>query len=160
MKLIPLTLETAIDAADWRNKCMEMLRTPTESTKVSQVQFWSDLQKASSPHVYFQDEEGRLICGLTCISEADGHAEISLIVDPEWQGNGLGKECVSLLLDKAFLEYKLHMVYGECYECSGNFGFWEKQGIDGHVTLPHRKFWRDGGIAQYYDAKYFWWING
>ena len=93
--------------------------------------------------------------GLTDISWENGHAEISLIVDPRAAGKGIGSEAVKLILREAFNRLRLATVFGEVYHCNPAKGFWEKQiqtWKGGSVIVPRRKFW--GG--ELWDATLFW----
>lgn len=90
--------------------------------------------------------------GLTRISWEDGHAEISLILDPDKRGSGRGMESVDAIFEEAFGSMRLHMIYGECYY-TGAVGFWERvvaarRGTA--VDLPARKFWRGTYYAAYH----------
>lgn len=154
MKLVPLTKRTAIDCVAWRNECLEALRTPFALTEEQQAIWWDKLQDRDSPHRYFQDEKGRVVCGLTNIDWTNRNAEISLIVEKRRRGLGIGGQAFREILEIAAAQYNLHMVYGECYHCNSAYKFWQKLIPDG-VWLPHRKYWN----GKYHDSYYFWVIN-
>lgn len=81
-------------------------------------------------------------CGLDKIHIANRTAEISLLVDPDRHGRGIGKEAVNKLLWVAFKRFNLNLVYAETYF---NSEFWEKVGFTKEAELRDRK---------YYDNKY------
>ena len=92
--------------------------------------------------------------GITNIQWENRIGEISLIIDPEKRGKGVGKEVVHVLLEQAFLGMGLKTVFGECYMCNEAWHFWKKvktrySGLE--TILPNRKFWN--GI--FYDGYYF-----
>jgi hypothetical protein len=108
--------------------------------------------------------------GLENISWENGNAEISLLIGPEYRGNGYGREAVKLFLGEAFNKMRLHSVYVECYMC-GPWLFWQRlldaaygngtfEGVDSicdsEAFLPCRKFW-DGN---HYDSYYFTFTRG
>lgn len=160
---------------DWRNKVQETLRTPFMLTSGMQKQFEKDvLDNRQSNHRYFgiyiDDSLNRQMCsreeleflpsnligmgGITNIEWENGLGEISLIIDQQRCGEGYGKESVELLLNKAFNEMRLNNIYGECYKCNPNIGFWEKtiKKYNAYQTiLPNRKFYR----AKFYNSLYF-----
>lgn len=81
--------------------------------------------------------------GLTNIEWENGTAEISLIINPEYQGKGKGTAAVELLLDEAFNKMRLYSVFGEVYNC-GNRGFWEVmvRAFKGYkADLKNRKYY-------------------
>jgi len=91
--------------------------------------------------------------GLTNIEWENGCAEISLIINPEYRGKGKGKDAVDELLGIAFLDMRLHSIYGEVYDC-GNRGFWEKivDTYNGYQTnLVNRKFFDN----EFHDSMWF-----
>ena len=160
---------------DWRNKVPEALRTPFLITSGMQKQFEKDvLNNRQSNHRYFgiyiNDEADRLMCtqdqleflpsnlvgmgGITNIEWENGLAEISLIIGEKHKDEGYGKKSVELLLHKAFNEMRLDNIYGECYKCNPNIGFWEKiiKKYSAYQTiLPNRKFYK----SEFYNSLYF-----
>lgn len=49
------------------------------------------------------------------VDDADGVAELSYWIYPEYQGEGYGSEAVELLLEYGFDELRLHRVRADCY---------------------------------------------
>jgi RimJ/RimL family protein N-acetyltransferase len=145
----------------WRNKLPATLRTPYNLTYEQQQDFYKNIIcNRDSKHRYFgifiTENKNMFIGmgGITNIEWENGIGEISLILDPEFTGKGYGKESVRLLLDKAFNEMRLDNIYGECYECNKNIGFWERIIVlyDSYKTyLPFRKFYN----GKYYNSLYF-----
>jgi RimJ/RimL family protein N-acetyltransferase len=94
------------------------------------------------------------MCGLENISWENRNAEISIILNPEYQSKGYGNEAVKLLLDQGFNYLNLENIWGECYFCSPAIDFWKKickeyNGTD--AILPNRKYWNE----TYYNSMYF-----
>lgn len=160
MTLKELTREDCEHAREWRNQCLETLRTPYALTKEMQSEFYDNvICNRNSPDRYWgvHDENDVLIGlgGVNNIQFENSIGEISLILDPEKRGNGLGTSAVEELLDKAFSYLGLKTVCGECYECNmSGVDFWKKiaDRYNGMKTsLPNRKFWKGG----YYPSLYF-----
>lgn len=157
MKLKPVTLENLELVRQWRNECLETLRTPYPLTEEQQKEFYASLISRASPHRYYELwDDGRFVGlgGITYIQWENRCGEISLIIDPTLRGTGNGRRAVEELYRHAFYELNLNMVFGECYECNSACAFWlnltTKYG--GYAThLKQRKFWQ--GI--YWDSLYF-----
>jgi len=164
-----MTLELAapsrsvFDAARrWRNKpdVRPGLRTPFMLTIEQQGRFYDDVVcDRNSPHRYFtllrkRDATIAGLGGLTNIEWENGHAEISLILAPHFQGQGCGKEAVLLLLEEAFDRMRLETVFGEVYACNDAVDFWVGMlSSPEHWTqLPNRKM--HGGVL--YNSLIFW----
>lgn len=56
------------------------------------------------------------VCGLTSIEMGSRRAEFSLYIAPEYQKMGCGKKALSTLLDHAFNDLGLNLVWGESFE--------------------------------------------
>jgi RimJ/RimL family protein N-acetyltransferase len=143
---------------EWRNKYPEALRTPFNLTLEQQNKFYDDVicNRNANARFWAIEVGSKLIgmCGLEGIQWENSLAEISIILDPEYQGQGYGRQAIKLLLEKGFLQMNLENIYGECYVCNPAYNFWEKliEEFCGTKTkLPSRKYWN--GI--YYDALYF-----
>ena len=160
MILKELTREDCEHAREWRNQCLETLRTPYALTEEMQSEFYDNvICDRNSPHRYWgvHDKNDVLIGlgGITYIQWENSIGEISLILDPEKRGNGLGTSAVDELLKKAFKQIGLKTVFGECYTCNkAGVEFWIKirdkyKGTS--VMLPNRKLW-DG---RHYSGMYF-----
>jgi len=92
--------------------------------------------------------------GITNIQWENRIGEISLIIDPENTGRGLGSDAAEALLAEAFGNMGLKTVFGECYMCNEAWHFWKKiktkyNGLE--TILPNRKLWK--GV--FYDSYYF-----
>jgi RimJ/RimL family protein N-acetyltransferase len=153
----------------WRNQIPETLRTPFKNTYEQQLDFYTNvLCNKSSPHKYwgiFINTEpsvktswqmNKLIGmgGITNIQWENGLGEISLILGAEFTGKGFGNQALKLLLDMGFNQLRLNNIFGECYKCNKNIGFWKKQIAKYNATaviLPARKYYN----GEYYDSLYF-----
>lgn len=151
MRLKPITKKGLENAREWRNECLESLRTSDFLTREQQEEFFKNLPNTN--HRYYLIENVG-VGGITNIQWENRIGEISLILNPDMRGRGYGMIAVDLLLDKAFNQLNLQTVCGECYLCNPNEGFWQKV-IEKYMCfstlLPNRKFW-DG---KFWDSIYF-----
>ena len=155
MILDVLTKEDCEQVRLWRNKYLETLRTPYPLTKEMQEDFYRNVVcNRNLPHRYFAIRERAVpddptprmgdkligMGGLTNTEWENSQAEISLIINPQDRGQGLGKEAVRLLLDQAFNYLNLELVYGECYECNPAVDFWRNIGAkyDAHFAYLNK----------------------
>ena len=167
----------------WRDEAGETLRTPYLLTKEmqqdyyrnvicnrdSRTRYWAFVEPVAADddnedweRDYFYDLIG--YGGLENIEWENSRAEISLLIAPDRQCRGYGREAVGIILDQAFKHLNLHSVHGECYECAA-VEFWQKMvaiyeklpGIRSMINIvPHTKYWK----GQYYDSFYFTFIKG
>jgi len=160
MILKELTREDCEHARAWRNGSLETLRTPYPLTEEMQSDFYDTIvcNRASCHRYYGAHDLNNVLVGIggiTNIQWENSIGEISLILDQDKRGNGLGAKAVDLLLDKAFNQIGLRTVFGECYCCNiDGVKFWTKvkdkyKGLS--VMLPSRKFWN----GSYYSSLYF-----
>ena len=163
MRLDVLTKHECEKVRLWRNQALETLRTPQPLTAEQQEAFYRDVVcNPQSRHRYWAliGENGAPLCfmgmgGLTYIQVENRLAEISLILDPEVRGMGLGEQAVDLLLAEGFDRMGLKTIFGECYECNPDgVVFWNKvrDKYSGFSTwLPCRKFW----AGEFHSSLYF-----
>lgn len=158
MKLKSLTLSDLEQVRQWRNKCPEALRTPFLLTQERQEQFYRDVicvrQKDSRYWGIVVDDVLVGMCGLENIQWENRLAEISIILNPDYQGKGYGEKAVGLLLDQGFNHLNLENIFGECYLCNPAVEFWNKVAQKYNAVcchLPNRKYWQ----GKYYDSLYF-----
>ena len=163
MVLAALTAADVEAARQWRNDDSARLglRTPYLLTEAMQRRFYEDVvSDRHSVHRYWAvRREGVLVAmaGITDLQWENGHGEISLVVDPARQGEGIGAGAVGLVLQEAFERMRLLTVFGECYVHNPALGFWrrmvERLG-GGSVTVPRRKWWE----GRLHDAMLFWFV--
>ena len=157
MKLKPPTKENLELVRQWRNECLESLRTPFMLTEKQQEDFYDTLCSRTCVHRYYELwHDGKFIGlgGITYIQWENRCGEISLILAPDVRGRGLGKLAVAELYEKAFDELNLNMMVGVCYQSNGAYGFWKKETDEwgGYCTiLKQRKYWS----GFYWDSLYF-----
>lgn len=161
LRLDALTAYDCEQVLDWRHQADTRpgLRTALLLTREMQQEFYEQVVcDRASPHRYWalRDETDLVgMVGLTHIQWENGLAEISLLVDPGFQGKGVGREAVRLVLQEAFRQMRLKTVVGECYQLNDRaVEFWRKitEAHDGTwTTLPRRKWW-DGRL---WDSLYF-----
>jgi len=154
----PPTMEDLVKVMSWRNKVPEALRTSRLTTIEMQERFYKRLQE-DAYNFYFSFFKENCInpigfSGITNISWENSNGEISLIVNPTFTKKGFGSAILEQMLDYGFNYLNLVNIYGECYRCNPNLGFWDKicKKYKAYKTdLPERKFW-DG---KYYSSMYF-----
>lgn len=155
MRLDALTLADCERVREWRNAHPAGLRTPYLLTERMQRTFYERvISDRAAPHRYWAVRQGGelvAMVGLTDIAWENGHAEISLVVQPHAQQRGVGKESVRLVLQQAFDHMRLLTVFGECYANNATgLAFWQRMlhaygAADAFVELPRRKY-RDGKL--------------
>lgn len=154
MELRTPTIEECMEVVEWRNGVPESLRTPFPVSPDMQRAFFDEvINDIESEHKYFSSYsvEGFVAFGgLTNIDYINGHAEVSLIINPKLYKKGIGRRFVKELLHFAKNRLRLNIIYGECFMCNPAVKFWQKL-ADNTVILPHRKWW-DG---KYWDSLYF-----
>lgn len=139
-----------------RNKDISGFRTPY--LIIDQAKFW-DLVIDANKSRYFAIQEDDLFvgyCGLYPISWENSSAEVSLHIFENYRKSGKGSLAFKKLVEVAFNQMNLNIIYGECYKNNpGAVKFWEKQKkvykYFKESILPDRKYW-DG---YYYDSYYF-----
>lgn len=149
--------------ANWRNnsKIKKTLRSPFETDYDSQKEWAESVRKSSDQYFYIIESElndkedydnnkkykNLLVgyCGLDKLHIANRTAEISLLIGPKWQRQEYGKKVVRMLLEKAFNDYNLNLVFAETYF---SLDFWKKCGFKEEGVLRDRKY-TDG---KYYDS--------
>lgn len=150
MKMIGAKPDVIQEVNIWRDEARETLRTTGFSDD-------SDLFLYDNSHRYisFYDESNLVAFGgLTNIQWENRLAEISLIVNPDNRKDGIGSDCIDMLLDEAFNKMNLKTVTGECYKCNPGIDFWYRliEKYNGYKTiLPNRKFWN----GKHHDSLYF-----
>jgi RimJ/RimL family protein N-acetyltransferase len=170
MRLDALTLAQCELVRQWRNQCPETLRTPYPLTPENQRIFYHEVvSNRNNPLRYWailDREEVKGEChegfierfvgmgGLTNIQWENRIAEISLILDPQYRGKGLGEKAVDLLLAEGFNRMGLKTICGECYLTHEGWNFWAEM-IDKYngcaTELPNRKLW----AGKFWNSMYF-----
>ena len=124
IELRTLTPDNVERAREWRNQSLVSLRTPFALTVEMQQAFYRDvICNRQSPHrywglweVFLQEHQRPMYVGmggLTNIQWENGLAEISLIVDPDQAGRGIGQLAVRALLEEGFDRLRLETICGE-----------------------------------------------
>jgi RimJ/RimL family protein N-acetyltransferase len=141
--------------ASWRNDARDTLRTALFTDVDSQEKFMANLNPMINRYFCFYDGDTFVAFGgLTYIQWENRIAEISLIVDPDQRRDGIGSECVDMLLNEAFNRINLKTIFGECYKCNPNIKFWFRltEKYEGKsAILPNRKYLN----GEYHDSFYF-----
>ena len=164
LKMRQPTIKDMFHVVRWRNQTLYALRTPYMINFDMQKDYYqSHVVHGQSRHRLFSftmldKNEGvsRPVAfgGLQDIQWENRLAEISLIVDPAYRGEGIGKAAVQLILDYAADILGLRNIWGECYECNPAMSFWDALVVkfNGYKTMiPERKFWE----GKFWDSMYF-----
>jgi RimJ/RimL family protein N-acetyltransferase len=69
------------------------------------------------------------VCGLTDIDQLARRAEFSLYVDPERQGQGVGKKALQQLFTHGFQSLGLNLIWGETFDGNPAAHLFEKLGM-------------------------------
>ncbi len=136
----PLTLAECQQIRVWRNApdVAPILRTGYK-TEADQATFywrwiyfpwwrrlWFALRRQTRLHRYYAVMDDDIFCGVAGLTYIDGvQAEISLVLGPDFRGQGIGPLAVEATLDEA-RRLGLASVVGECY-AAGNLKFWQAQ---------------------------------
>jgi RimJ/RimL family protein N-acetyltransferase len=174
VRLGEMDIHTCELVRQWRNPMEGVLRTPFLLTaemqadfyknvicnRFSNNRFWSVYVKpmadanAENEKVAYAGDRFVGMVGLINIEWENSLAEISMLLNPDCHGLGIGDKTFNLLLEKGFEHLNLASIYGECYECNSAVPFWEKQ-IDKYkaykTKLPNKKYYK----GKHYDSIYF-----
>jgi RimJ/RimL family protein N-acetyltransferase len=156
-----LSIEDMEPIRQWRNQCLSTLRTPFPLTKEQQEQWYRDeiCNRASRSRfwgIWSQRWNGGEALhgygGIENIQWENRIGEISLLIDPEEQGHGVGLTHANIIISRAFNDLNLHTIYAECYQNNPAVKFWDRIFLKGYRTiLPNRKY-SDG---KYVDSVYY-----
>ncbi len=89
------------------------------------------------------------VCGLTSIDPINRRAEFSLYIDPEFQGNDLGKMSLSVLLTHGFRNLGLHLIWGEVFDGNPALQMFESLGFK-KEGVRRDFYFRDGKYINAY----------
>ena len=140
-----LGLIQALNTLPWREQCAASLRT-VPGTEESQTAWWRELQRSTTMRYWaIMDMDGCHVgtCGFTDISLEWRSAEISLIIDPQHRGRGLGHAALKLMLAKG-RRLRIRWLFAECYECNPLGAFWERAGEEhraSRIVRTNSKEW-------------------
>jgi RimJ/RimL family protein N-acetyltransferase len=137
---------------DWRNS--EHVRHTTREYRllnmVDQERWFNSLHAKNPPEdIMFGivDKKGALVgvCGLTHINWKNRNAEASIYIgDKGWQGKGLGKESLELLLEFGFSNVGFRRIWAEIFGFNeASIKLFESTGFKREGILRDT-LWRDG----------------
>ena len=93
---------------------------------------------------------------LTKIDYKNGNAEIHIKLGSEYRGKGYGSDAMTALIEYAFNELRLHLIYGQInIKNITSLKMFEKCGFIYEGTIKHRLYKK----GSYYDMKIFSIIN-
>jgi hypothetical protein len=126
-------------------------------TKENQLEFYEKVvcNKLSNSRYFSVIRNSGVIgmAALTNIELENRCCEIGILTDKNKKG--YGEDILKKILDKAFLELNLNLVYGECFTCNPALKFWINN-FNNHMYLPERKYYK----GDYYDILYFYMNRG
>jgi RimJ/RimL family protein N-acetyltransferase len=158
MNLRALELDDMEPIRQWRNQCLDTLRTPFPLTKEQQEDWYRNeiCNRQSRSRFWGIVENNSLIGygGIENIQWENSIGEISLLINPKYHGQGYGKQAAIEIISQAFGRLNLKTVYGEVYASNPAVKFWEHitELYNGYTTiLPNRKYVYGG----YHNSVYF-----
>ena len=153
MKLVPIEHENLEQLREWRNDpdIYKWCRQITLLSRQNQID-WFDYQSEAENILMFYIKSktglGLGVCGLTSIDYICRRAEFSLYIQPEECGNGYGGEALTMLLNVAFNDLNLNLVWGESFEGNPAMKMFEKIGFK-KEGIRRQFYYKDG---KYVDA--------
>jgi len=157
MRLDALTLEQCEQVRLWRNDALYALRTPYPLTAEQQAEFYRNVvcdRNARSRYwaVILADSfVGQ--AGLENIEWENRRAEISLLIDTQYRGKGIGEQAFELLMEQGFKYMNLDHIWGECYLSNPAIKFWTRLAEKHNaktVVIPATRFWEGNTVASYH----------
>ena len=172
MNLRALELDDMEYIRQWRNQCLDTLRTPFPLTKEQQEdwyrneicnrqsrsRFWAimapseyrDTQFISHPDPHDLVGYG----GIENIQWENSIGEISLLINPTYHGKGFGKQAAIEIITQAFNRLNLHTVFGEVYMSNPACAFWQSivRKYNGDTAILENRKYLDGA---YHASLYF-----
>jgi len=129
----------------WRNMCLSTLRTSFPLTKEQQEEWYINeiCNRNSRTRFWGIEANDELIGygGIENIQWENRIGEVSLLINPDKQHMGYGKEAAHAIIKQAFSTINLHTVFAECYADNFATHFWDDIFADGYKTvMPNRKF--------------------
>ena len=146
----PLSKDTAIEIAKWRNASRESLRTGWttelqqeafyEGNFLGDYKYWEFWEFASLGK---DEQKMRPLAAGGFVNIDKNDAEIALIVHPMARKQGFGSQCIEWILHEGFANLGYERVWGEVYDC-GAVSFWSKFIVKynaTHVRKNKVKYW-------------------
>lgn len=155
MRLRDVSYEECQIVRLWRNESIDHYRTPYYLTEFMQDDFYANTicNRFGNSRFYAVDSGGFVgMVGLVGIQWENRLAEISIVIDPNKRGRGVGRESIDKLLQEGFLRLNLENIFAEVYLCNDALKFWEKIG-EGKASfhhLPYRKYLNGNYYGSYY----------
>lgn len=149
MELVPFDSGFADVARGWRNQ-YEIYRWCRQHKFITDInqREWFQRQNADPTIEHWgvmcsKEGENKVPCGVAALTSIDlinRRAEFSLYIAPNFQRYGLGRTALELLLDRAFYDFNLHLVWGESFENNPAHHLFEQVGMKCEATLRDRYF--------------------
>jgi RimJ/RimL family protein N-acetyltransferase len=162
MKLKALSKADCEQVRLWRNDSLVALRTPYMLTQEQQEEFYNKVVCNREARARFwgvvitvnDDDKFIGMIGFENWEIESRRAEISIIINPEYQGAGYGEQAVEMLLEQGFNYLNIENIWGECYTCNPAKKFWDSMILKYNGTsscLVNTKYWN----GAYYDSMMF-----
>jgi ribosomal protein S18 acetylase RimI-like enzyme len=158
MNLRALELDDMEPIRQWRNQCLDTLRTPFPLTKEQQEDWYRNeiCNRQSRSRFWGIEENGSLIGygGIENIQWENSIGEISLLINPKYRGQGYGKQAAIEIITQAFNRLNLHTVFGEVYMSNPACAFWQSivGKYNGDTAILENRKYLDG---VYHASLYF-----
>ncbi len=156
-QLETLNLQDLEMVRKWRNELKGILRTSFLINEEMQKDFYyKNLSNRISNVRYFKLIKDSLFAGMVGITDIEWEnrlGQISIIVNPNMQGLGIGYEALEMLFNEAFMHMNLNCLYAEVYKSNENMIFWDKVCLKYNPRksiLEDRKYFE----GKYYDSIY------
>ena len=145
----------------WRNnrKIWKWCRQNSVISEAQHMAWFNSLATRTDVKMFsILDNAGQFVgvCGLTDINRTNSRAEFSLYIGPEHQRGGLGKKALMTLIDHAFYDLNLHVIWGETFEGNPAAKMFESIGFRKEGTRRNF-YYREG---QYIDCHLYSIIKG
>jgi len=157
MEFKALTLSDCQQVREWRNSCLNALRTPYPLTEEMQEEFYKNVicNRNANARFWGIHDNGLIgMAGIENIEWENRRGEISIILKPDARGKGNGKQALEMLLHKGFFELNLEDIWGVVYSCSPAVMFWLEmiKRYEGYsMFFVNMKYWQ----GNYYSGRYF-----
>lgn len=156
--MITLTREISVNQLRWRNSVNEWTRQ-NGILSTSDMYKWRDrLSRDSSTKMFgVLNDEGENVgtVGLSNISLIHGTAEFSILIGPEFQKKGYGKQALIELLKYGFKDLRLCCIYGETFEGNPALKMFLDVGFQQEGLLRSRYF-KNGRYINSYSISILW----
>ena len=124
-----------------RPECRKWFRQDHEITQEEQRKWYETTDMKS--FMVINDNERVGVVSLSHIDNTARKCEFSIMIVPEERGKGLGRKALYKLLDHAFDDLNMNMVYSDVFEHNDALSDYINWGFNIYGVLPNW-YWKDG----------------